>query len=61
MRITKSTEAILVAYDLRDPEAWERAREHRQAWGRERTRIHTVTNDVVVIEYLPGGALGESA
>ncbi len=60
MEISESTEAILVAYDLRDPVAWERAREHRRAWGRERTRIHTVTNDVVVIEYLLGGPSGES-
>jgi hypothetical protein len=61
MRITKSTEAILVAYDLRDPIAWEQARKHRRAWGWERSKIHTLDNDRIIIEYLPGRVLGESA
>ena len=43
-------------YDLADPEQWTAAGEERRAWGREKTAIHPITNDVVVIEYRPGGA-----
>jgi hypothetical protein len=44
-------------YDLRDPEAWERAGRERAAWGRIWTEIHTLDNDHVIIEFKPGGAL----
>ncbi len=49
-------EAIAVLFDLRDPEAWERAGRERRAWGRKLTTIHTLDNDHVVIVFLPGGA-----
>ena len=50
-------ESLWVVYDLRDPRAWERAGRERRAWGRERALIHPLTNDVIVIEFMPGGAL----
>ena len=49
-------EAIVVFYDLTDPDAWERAGRERRAWGRERTVVHAVDNDHVVIKFMPGGA-----
>ncbi len=54
-------EAIAVLYDLRDPDAWERAGRERRAWGRERTVVHALDNDHVVIEFMPGGARELSA
>ncbi len=54
-------EAILVFYDLRDPVQWTAAGEERRAWGRERTEIHVLDNDHIVIEYMAGGALEVSA
>ncbi len=53
---TDADEAIVVLYDLRDPDAWERAGRERRAWGRERTVVHALDNDHVVIEFMPGGA-----
>jgi hypothetical protein len=50
-------EATLVLYDLRDPEVWERAGRERRAWGRERTEIHGLDNDHVIIVFRAGGAL----
>ena len=29
-----SPEPFIIAYDLRDPDAWKRARRHRAFWGR---------------------------
>jgi hypothetical protein len=54
-------EAIVAAYDLRDPDAWERAGRERRAWGRERTVVHALDDDHVVIEFMPGGARELSA
>ena len=58
---TTFDEAVFVVYDLRDPDAWTRAREQRAAWGRGRTEIYALDNDHVIIEFRAGGALGESA
>jgi len=55
------TASLLVIYDLRDPEARERARRDRQAWGRKLSEIHRVDDDHVAIEYKSGGALKASA
>ena len=49
--------AVVKVYDLRDPEAWERAGREHAAWGRERSEIHRLDNDHVIIEFKPGGAL----
>lgn len=53
--------AVVKAYDLRDPEAWERAGRERAAWGREMSEIHRLDNDHVIIVFKPGGALEASA
>ena len=53
--------AVVKMYDLRDPEAWERAERERAAWGRLWTEIHTLDNDHVIIVFKPGGALEASA
>lgn len=58
---TNANEALVVLYDLADPDAWERAGRERRAWGRERTVVHALDNDHVVIEFMPGGALEASA
>ncbi len=50
-------EATLVLYDLRDAEQWTAASSACQAWGREHSLIHKVTNDLIVIEFRAGGAL----
>jgi len=60
MRLRSSTafsEAAFVVYDLRDRETWERARRERAAWGRERTMIHALDNDHVLLEFRASGAL----
>jgi hypothetical protein len=53
--------STLVLYDLRDPDAWERAGRDRRVWGRGMTEIYTLDTDHVVIEFKPGGALELSA
>jgi hypothetical protein len=55
------TGAVLMIYALSHPEAWERARRDRASWGRERTEIHTLDSDHVVIEFKSSGALEASA
>lgn len=50
-------QSTLVLYDLRDPEALERAGRERAAWERSRTTVYTLDNDHVAIEFKPGGAL----
>jgi hypothetical protein len=52
---------VVKVYDLCDPEAWGRAGRERAAWGRERSEIHRLDNDHVIIEFKPGGALEASA
>ncbi len=51
----------LVIYDLRDPAQWEQARRDRKAWGRARSAIHPLSNDVIAIEFRSTGAVGVSA
>ncbi len=57
----KSTESILVLYDLRDPEQWKRAGRDRRAWGRGVVEIHTLDRDHVVLEFRAGGVLEGTA
>ncbi len=60
MQVPNTTDysgAPFVVYDLRDDAARERAHADIRAWGRERTRIHTLDNDHIALEVLPGGAL----
>ena len=56
----ESTE-ILVLYDLRDPEAWERARADQDAWGRAFTSVYPWGLDHVLIAFRPGDASEASA
>ncbi len=58
---TDADKAIAVLYDLRDPAQWAAASETRRAWGRERSEIHVLDNDHIVIEFRAGGALEVSA
>ena len=51
---------MFVVVDLRDAEAWVRAGRELRAWGRRYTKTHPMTNDVVVLEFMAGGALGAS-
>jgi hypothetical protein len=53
--------AVVKVYDLRDPDAWERASRERGAWGRQWTEIHRLDNNHVAIEFKPGCALEVSA
>lgn len=53
--------SILILFDLKDPEQWERSGRERRAWGREHSEIHTITNDIIIIEFRAGGALEASA
>ncbi len=55
--IPSFTGSTLAIYDLRDEVAWARARRERAAWGKQNTKVHTIDNDHVVIEFLPGGAM----
>ena len=54
------SEAVLVLYDLADPEAWQRAGDELEAWGKERTSVHRLGCEHVIIEYRSGGLLDVS-
>jgi hypothetical protein len=58
---TTLEEAVFVVYDLRDPDAWTRAREQRAAWGRWRSEIHELDNDHIVIAFRGAGGALEAA
>jgi hypothetical protein len=42
-----------IVYDLRDPDAWEAARRHRNYWGKLYSDIHTLDAEHVVIVFHP--------
>jgi hypothetical protein len=50
-----------VAYDLRDPDQWEQARQDREAWGKGRSTVHTLDPDHILIMFYPGGAGSQAA
>jgi hypothetical protein len=52
---------VWVAYDLRDPDQWEQARQDRAAWGKARSTVHMLDPDHVVIMFHPGGAVSQAA
>jgi hypothetical protein len=52
---------VWVAYDLRDPDQWEQARQDREAWGKALATVHTLDVDHVVIAFYPGGAGSQAA
>jgi hypothetical protein len=47
------TEPFTIVYDLRDPDAWKRARRHRAFWGRLYTDIAPLDNDHVALTFRP--------
>jgi len=53
--------SVLVHYNLAEPEQWAVAGEERRAWGRAQTEVHVLTNDVIAVEFKPGGALEASS
>jgi hypothetical protein len=48
-------EALAIVYDLRDPDVWDRARYHRDCWGRIWTDVHTLGTDHVVLVFRSAG------
>jgi hypothetical protein len=44
---------LLVAYDLRDPDAWQAAHRHRASWGRLYTDIVALDLDHVALVFRP--------
>jgi hypothetical protein len=52
---------VWVAYDLRDPDQWEQARQDREAWGKARSTVHTLDPDHVLIMFHPGGSVSQAA
>jgi hypothetical protein len=44
---------LLVVYDLRDPDAWQAARRHRDMWGKLYTDIHALNYDHVALAFRP--------
>jgi hypothetical protein len=44
---------LLVAYDLRDPDAWQAARRHRALWGKLYTDIYALGYDHVALVFRP--------
>lgn len=54
-------EAIVVVFDLRDEAAFAQAQRERSAWARKFCIIHTLDNNHIALEFLPGGGLEASA
>ena len=52
---------LWVAYDLRDPDQWEQARQDREAWGKALATVHTLDPDHVLIMFHPGGGESQAA
>ena len=50
--------AVVVVYELRDSEAWNRARGELKAWERSFANVHRLDNDHVLILFRPGAARG---
>ena len=58
---TTARRGVLVIYDLREAKAWKRAHEERGTWGRGRSKVHTLDNDHVIIEFEAGRKTEASA
>lgn len=50
-------EAVWIVYDLSDPGQWDMAGQCIRCWGRERTVIHSLDAERVVVEFRSGGAV----
>lgn len=44
-------EAVWVIYDLADPEQWSMAGQCVRCWGKERTTIHSLDTDRILVEF----------
>jgi hypothetical protein len=51
---------LWVAYDLRDPDQWEQARQDLESWGKALATVHTLDPDHVLIMFHPGGAVSQA-
>lgn len=46
-------ESTACIYDLRFSRSWMLARFDRAVWGRERTLIHEIAGDHIILEFMP--------
>ncbi len=46
---------FVVTYDLRDPEAWQRAHKHRRLWGKLYSDYHILDQDHVLLAFRSAG------
>jgi len=46
---------LLVAYDIRDPGAWQAARRHRALWGKLYTDIHALDHEHIALVFRSAG------
>jgi hypothetical protein len=44
---------VIVVYDLRDPDAWQAARRHRDMWGRLHTDVFWLDGEHVALCFRP--------
>jgi hypothetical protein len=45
--------ALIVVYDLRNSEAWEKACRHGRTWGRRFTHLHILDADHIALVFRP--------
>lgn len=57
---TRPNEAMVVLFDLRDPDAWLEAGAIRKAWGSRFSEVHALDTDHVAVVLKPGGAKPET-
>lgn len=52
----EGAQSTWVLYDLGDASAWQRAGDELEAWGKNRTKIHALGTDHILVEFYAGGA-----
>jgi hypothetical protein len=55
------SEAMVVLFDLRDPDAWLEAGAIRKAWGPRFSEVYTLDADHVAVVLKPGAAGAEAS
>ncbi len=45
--------SFIVTYDLRDPDAWQRAHKHRRLWGKLHSDYYVLDADHVALTFYP--------
>jgi len=53
--LSDTSPELLVIYDLSDDSTWERARLHRDEWGKLYTDVYTLDTDRIILAFRPGG------